>query len=65
MKESEFHAATPMDMLFAKAKMTCTMCGAKAWTCDCWIKCACGWSYYKTESHCGNRECITARPDQY
>ena len=56
MEESEFHSMTPMDMMFLKAKMKCTICDAKAGTCNCWLDCACGWKYRNGES-CRNPEC--------
>lgn len=30
--------------------LKCTVCGAQAETCDCWTKCACGWSFQKNEA---------------
>jgi hypothetical protein len=41
---------TPMDILFEKADMKCSICGAKAGTCDCWHPCDdpdCHWSVEK------------------
>ncbi|MCM8735152.1 hypothetical protein M5E06_13265 [Azospirillum sp. A1-3] len=35
----------PIDALFDTASFACTKCGAKAWTCSCWVKCSCGWSF--------------------
>lgn len=36
-----------IDRLFADVKWSCTVCGADAGTCDCWIKCECGHSYLR------------------
>lgn len=40
---------SPIDMLFDAASMRCTKCGAQAGTCQCWVKCSCGWSYERGE----------------
>ena len=45
--------ASPMEILFRNADMRCTVCQAKAGTCDCWSKCKCGWSFQKG-TECGN-----------
>lgn len=34
-----------IDELFKNADLCCTICEAKAGTCDCWAKCVCGWLY--------------------
>ena len=36
---------SPLERMIDKACMTCTKCGAKAGTCDCWTECRCGWTY--------------------
>jgi hypothetical protein len=38
-----------MDHIFAGVKWKCTVCGADAGTCSCFIKCECGRSYRKGE----------------
>ena len=40
-----------MDHLFAGVKWKCTICGAAAGTCGCWVKCECG------QSHQRGRDC--------
>ena len=44
---------TPMDILFEKAEMKCTICKEPAGACDCWVKCPCGWLYERGEN-CNN-----------
>jgi hypothetical protein len=49
---------TAIEILFDKAGMTCTKCGAKIGYCDCWTKCkipGCSWSFEKG-SKCRNPE---------
>jgi hypothetical protein len=49
--------ATPIDILFDKADMKCTLCDKPMGTCDCWTKCSCGWSYEKG-TECRNPGCV-------
>jgi hypothetical protein len=35
--------------------MRCAICGEPWGTCDCWIRCHCGW-YYEKGTKCGNPE---------
>jgi hypothetical protein len=44
---------SPIDMLIDTASMRCTVCGARAGTCQCWIQCSCGWIYQRG-SECRN-----------
>ena len=38
---------SPIDSLLDGVVMHCTICGASS--CDCWVRCACGWSFEKGE----------------
>lgn len=50
-------STAPIDILFSKAEMRCTVCNAKAWTCKCWERCSCGWSNLAGEQ-CNNPDTI-------
>lgn len=34
-----------IDAAVARGDFRCTICGAPAGSCDCWVECSCGWSY--------------------
>lgn len=42
-----------MNHIFAGVKWTCTVCDAESGTCDCWVKCECGWHRQKG-AECNN-----------
>lgn len=44
---------SPIDTLMDRVDWKCTACGAKAGTCDCWVKCECGHSYLRGQE-CSN-----------
>ena len=47
---------SPIERMIDMTDMRCTVCNAKAGTCDCWTKCdveGCRWSYEKG-GKCGN-----------
>lgn len=44
-----------MDAALDGVVFRCTVCDAKAGTCDCWTKCSCGHSFRKGDT-CGNVE---------
>lgn len=51
-------AKTPIEILFDKSDLRCTICNAKQGMCDCWVKCdipGCKWSYEKGDK-CRNPE---------
>lgn len=41
---------TPMDRMLDSVEFRCTACNEKAGTCDCWVRCSCGWSYEKNDT---------------
>jgi hypothetical protein len=41
---------TTIDRLLDAVAFRCTICGAQAGTCSCWVQCSCGWSYEKGET---------------
>lgn len=47
-------AKSPIEALFDKTKMKCTICGKAK--CDCWVECKCGWSFEKN-TKCNNPDC--------
>jgi hypothetical protein len=47
---------SPIDILFDRADMRCTICNAPAGSCACWTRCTCGWSY-ETGKACRNPKC--------
>ena len=47
---------SPMDILFDKADMKCTLCEKPIGTCDYWTQCDCGWSFEKG-TQCRNPDC--------
>lgn len=54
---------SPIDILIDRADLRCTVCNAKAGTCDCWTKCPapwCPWSFLK-DTECGNPEHAKAK----
>ncbi|HEY8066560.1 MAG TPA: hypothetical protein VIF40_17825 [Methylosinus sp.] len=50
---------SPIDILFDRADMRCTICNALAGTCSCWTRCSCGWSY-ETGKACRNPNCTVS-----
>jgi hypothetical protein len=44
---------TPIVRMIDTADLRCTLCNAKAGTCNCWGQCTCGWSHRKGKC-CGN-----------
>ena len=46
---------TPIEMLFDRAAMRCTICNKPSGTCNCWITCSCGWSFRRGK-RCQNPE---------
>jgi hypothetical protein len=50
--------STPIERLIDNAGLHCTICNAPYGTCDCWVRCSCGWSARRGEP-CRNPE--TAR----